>query len=214
MSIIDKIEFEETININKKHISSIILGQNKNSKPLNLVVFLLNILEHNFCFKNIHMNESKCFEIFIQTLSQARSEVWKKERMFRLSVSVKVHKIKTCKNWTVQGLSKLSDTLFLEDDLGHKGNINVKYGKQTKQIAPEVFKTLWRKDILECELIIDSIRPWVCSSPDGITLNDSSIESVLEIKCLITCKNKPIIKDNESNLKYLHIDKNEKLSLK
>lgn len=66
----------------------------------------------------------------------------KKERMFRLSVSVKVHTIKTCKNWTVQGLSKLSDTLFLGNDLGHKGNINVKYGKQTKQIAPEVFKTL------------------------------------------------------------------------
>lgn len=75
LSIIDKIEFEETININKKHISSIIFGQNKNSKFLNLAFFLLNILEHNFCFKNIHMNESKCFEIFIQTLSQARSEV-------------------------------------------------------------------------------------------------------------------------------------------
>lgn len=74
------------------------------------------------------------FEIFIQTLSQAESEHWKKERMFRLSASVKAHKTKTCKNWTIEGLKKLNQILFSENNLGIKGNINVKFGKNTDSI--------------------------------------------------------------------------------
>lgn len=128
-SIIDKIEFEQIINMNKTHIPTIFFKQNQNSKLIKLAIFPLNFLEHNFYYKNIYLTKSKVFEIFIQTLSQTESEQWKKERMYRLSASAKAHKIKTCKNWTIEGLKKLNQIFFLDTNLGHKGNINVKYGK-------------------------------------------------------------------------------------
>lgn len=40
------------------------------------------------------------------------------------------------------------------------------------------------------------------------------MESVLEIKCPISCKNKPIIENGKLNLKYIQIDKNGKPELK
>lgn len=214
-SIIDKIEFEQIINTNKRHISTIFFKQNQSSKLIKLAIFPLNFLEHNFFYKNIYLTKSKIFEIFIQTLSQADSEQWKKERVYRLSASAKAHKIKTCKNWTVEGLKKLNQIFFLDNNLGNKGNINVKYGKQTESIALNEFKHLSEKNILKCGLVIDSVRPWICASPDGIILSDAGIvESVLEIKCPISCKNKPIIENGTPNLKYIQIDKNGKPELK
>jgi len=40
------------------------------------------------------------------------------------------------------------------------------------------------------------------------------VESVLEIKCPISCKNKPIIENGTPNLKYIQIDQNGKPELK
>lgn len=77
------------------------------------------------------------------------------------------------------------------NNLGIKGNINVKYGKQTKSIALYEFKKLLGKNILKCWIIIVSIRSWICASPGGIILSNVGIvENVLEIKCLISCTKK------------------------
>lgn len=47
-------------------------------------------------------------------------------------------------------------------------------------------------------------------SPDDIVLNtNDTIEKILEIKCLISVKNKPIIEDNNINLKCLYWDNNK-----
>lgn len=71
--------------------------------------------------------------------------------MFRSSASVKAHMIRTFKNCTVEGSKKLKQIiLFLVNNLGIKGNINVKYGKQTKSIALYELKKLLGKNILKC----------------------------------------------------------------
>lgn len=145
---------------------------------------------------------------------QSESKIWNDLRKYRLSASVKAHKIKTYKTWTEVGLKNLAINICKEVKLGKQGNINVSYGQRTEAIALETYKNEYKKIILKCGLVIDSLRPWLCASPDGIILNSNgTIEKVLEIKCPITVKNKPIVEGNNINLKYLYWD-NNKLALK
>jgi len=72
-----------------------------------------------------------------------------KRKSVLITASAKSHKIKTCKNWTVEVLKKLNQIFFLHNNLGNKGNINVKYGKQTESIALNEFKQLSDKNILK-----------------------------------------------------------------
>lgn len=181
-SIINQIEFDLMVNLNKAHVSSILFKQNQHFKIQNSVVFPLDLSNHDFYFKNICINKSKIFEIFIQTIGQSENEQWKRERKIRLSASMKAHKIKSCKNWSNDGLEQLANTLLLDSNLGKRGNINTKYGQEMEKIALNKFKMLYGKEVLKCGLIIDFSKPWICSSPDGIILNSSgNIDEVLEI---------------------------------
>jgi len=177
--------------MNKRHISIIFFKQNQNSKLIKLAIFPLHFYNITFIIKTYtYLTKSKIFEIFIQTLSQAESEQWKKERVYRLWASAKAHKIKTCKNWTVEGLKKTKPNIFFWTlpNLDNKSDTKVKYGKQTESIAINEFKKIvWKKYI---EMLISY---WFCktldfASPDGIILSDANIvESILEIKCHISC---------------------------
>ncbi|CAI6376340.1 unnamed protein product [Macrosiphum euphorbiae] len=146
-------------------------------------------------------------QVFNSTINQS-NDLWKRERYFRLSASAKAHKIKTYRNWSDKGLLILCSTLLKENKLGKQGKINVTYGQQNEPIALEVFKQMYNKDVLNCGLIVDVKRPWLCASPDGLILNESgTIEKVLEIKCPISCKKKPIVDSNKNiNVKYLEWD--------
>lgn len=55
----------------------------------------------------------------------------------------------------------------------------------------------------------------MCVSLDGIILDEfGNIQEVLEIKCPISCENKPIVDEGKINLKYLEYDLCAKLALK
>jgi len=141
----------------------------------------------------------------------------KRERYFRLSASARAHKIKTYRNWSDEGLSILCSTLLKENKLGKQGKINVTYGQLDEPIALETFKQIYNKEVVKCGVIVDVKRPWLCTSPDGLILNESgTIENVLEIKCPISCKDKSIVYSNKNiNVKYLEWDKRtRKLTLR
>jgi len=72
-------------------------------------------------------------------MSQSSSEIWKTSRYFRISASMRAHKIKTCRNWTGIGLNKLANSFLKTTDLGMKGNINVKYGNLNEPLAFEKY---------------------------------------------------------------------------
>lgn len=116
---------------------------------------------------------------------------------------------KDLQDWSDEGLSILCNTLLKENKLGKQSKINVTYGQQNEPIALVAFKQIYNKDVVKCGLIVDVKRPWLCASPDGLILNESgTIEKVLEIKCLISCKDKPIVDSNKNiNVKYLEWDK-------
>jgi len=129
-------------------------------------------------------------------MAQSLSDIWKVCRHFRISASVKAHKIKTCRDWTSVGLNKLADTLIKETNLGKTGSINVKYGQDTELAAFEKYQELNEVEVLKAGLVMNG-----------------EIYEILEIKCPISCKNKQLIQNNVPNLKYLHIVKG-KIELK
>lgn len=54
------------------------------------------------------------------------------------------------------------------------------------------------------------LHPWLCDSPDGVVIDEKSMSvKILEIKCPITCENKPIIENGSSKVKYLFIHNNK-----
>jgi len=69
---------------------------------------------------------------------------------------------------------------------------------------------------IQCGLIIHAKYPWLCASPDSLVLSkEGDIYKVLEIKCPISCKKKPIVNDETGvlNLSYLKYE-NGKIILK
>lgn len=214
-SIIDKLECEIIIKRNRVFLSSIFYKQNQHLETQNYVIFPLNFKEHNLFYEKICISKPIMFNIFNQTINQSECERWNVERKIRLSASVKAHKIKICKSWTDTGLKHLANILLKDNKLGKTGNLNVNYGKKTEVLAIEYFKLLTGKDIIKCGLIFDIIRPWVCASPDGIILDEfGNIQEVFEVKCPISCKNKPIADGGKINLKYLEYDLCEKIVLR
>lgn len=200
--------------LNKKFFSTIILKQNKQfTNNIFFIKFPLNFKENEFYINNIALSSETCLNIYNETMAQSLSDTWKACRHFRISASVKAHKIKTCKDWTSFGLNKLADSLIKETTLGKTGSINVKYGQETEPVAFEKYQELNEVEVLKAGLVIHCKTPWVCASPDGLVLQKGEINKILEIKCPISCKNKQLIENNVPNLKYLHIVKG-KIELK
>lgn len=64
-------------------------------------------------------------------------------------------------------------------------------------------------------MVIHTLTPWLCTSPDGIVLSNKKAFKVLKIKCPITCQNKPIIDETGNlNLSYLIRGTNNIIELK
>jgi len=213
-NVIVQVEQSITHSLNKKIFSTIILKQNKQfTNNIFFIKFPLNFKENEFYINNIALSSETCLNIYNETMAQSLSDTWKACRHFRISASVKAHKIKTCKDWTSFGLNKFADTLIKETTLGKTGSINVKYGQETEPVAFEKYQELNEVEVLKAGLVIHCKTPWVCASPDGLVLQKGEINKILEIKCPISCKNKQLIENNVPNLKYLHIVKG-KIELK
>ncbi|KAF0705230.1 SWIM-type domain-containing protein, partial [Aphis craccivora] len=153
--------------------------------------------------ESLTQTERQCKQILNSIIDQSSSEIRKTSRHFRISGSMRAHKIKTCRNWTDIGLNKLANSFLKTTDLGMKGNINVKYGNLNEPLAFENYQELYDDiKVLKAGLIIHHKTPWVCASPDGLVIKNGNIERILEIKCPISCKNKQIIENGVPNLKY------------
>lgn len=108
-----------------------------------------------------------------------------------ISASIKAHKIRGCRNLTSVGKLHLVNTFLKETNLGKKGSINVTYGKNSEGVAIDAYKQMFDKEVFKCGLVY----------------------AVLEIKCPISCRSKPIVENGIPNLKYLLVE-NRILKLK
>ncbi|KAL4111922.1 hypothetical protein QTP88_015789 [Uroleucon formosanum] len=156
-------------------------------------------------------NEFELMELFNKTKDQSENSLWHEVRNYRISASVKAHKIKTCKNLSVDYQNNLARSLLNEKVLGCQGKINVAYGKKYEEEAVESYYKLFDATILKCGIVIHAQKPWLCASLDGIVTENNQNVKVLEIKCPISCKSKLII-DHENricNVSYLKYENNK-----
>lgn len=209
-NIISTIETDFRNEQNNKHLISIIKKQIQ-LDILYYYAFPLNGHEHNFFYKNIIVNTETIKLIFSQTLDQSKNVVWSEYRKLRISASMKAHKIKTLKSITQENQNKLALSFLHETVVKGKGASNMLYGLETENKAFNTFSLLYNVEVIKSELIIHISKPWICASPDGLILNNGEINSVLEIKCPTSCKNKPIIDSitGMKNLSYLKLQNNE-----
>jgi len=204
--IIDQVE----ININEIYISDILIKQNE--FILNFgCYFPLNCMENEYYSKRIIVDKFELMELFNKTKDQSENSLWHEVRNCRISASVKAHKIKTCKNLSIEHQNNLAISLLNEKVLGYQGKINVAYGKKYEEEAVESYSKLFGATILKCGIVIHAQKPWLCASPDGIVIENYQNVKVLEIKCPISCKSKLII-DHENkicNISYLKYENNK-----
>jgi len=170
----------------------------------------LNEHEHNFFYKNIIVNTETIKLIFSQTLDQSKNVVWSEYRKLRILASMKAHKIKTLKSLTQENQNKLALSFLHETVVKGKGASNMLYGLETENKA-NTFSSLYNVEVIKSGLIIHISKPWICASPDGLILNNGEINSVLEMKCPSSCKNKPIIDSitGMPNHSYFKLQNNE-----
>lgn len=63
----------------------------------------------------------------------------------------------------------------------------------------------------KCGVNIHSQITWLCASSDGLVFEQGKLKKVLEVKCLISCQNKPIFGsiNNKPNVSYLKYENNQ-----
>jgi len=91
--------------------------------------------------------------------------LWHEIRNYRISASVKAHKIKSCKNLLVEYQNNLAISLLNEKVLGYQGKINVAFGKKYEEEAVGSYSKLFGTTILKCGIVIHAQKPWLCGSP-------------------------------------------------
>lgn len=183
-----------------------------NLQPSN---FPLNQNIHKIYYSDVVVTHDKIQIIFNETIEQSHSDQWKKYRSIRISAT-KCHKIKTCRNLSEEGQTRIAEVISEDLNLFGKAAVNTAYGLNTENVAFEVYCEMFNVVTIKCGLIIHAKYPWLCASPDGLVLSkEGDIYKVLEIKCPISCKKKPIVDDETGvlNLSYLKYE-NGKIILK
>lgn len=183
--IINKLEKEEIRLKNVQYINNIIRYQlcniTYNLQPSN---FPLNQNIHKIYYSDIVVTHDKIQIIFNETIEQSHSDQWKKYRSIRISAT-KCHKIKTCRNLSEEGQTRIAEVISEDLNLFGKAAVNTAYGLNTENVAFEVYCEMFNAVTIKCGLIIHAKYPWLCASPDGLVLSkEGDIYKVLEIKCL------------------------------
>jgi len=115
----------------------------------------------------------------------------------------------------LKNFEKLVDDLIIQKPMYGRGLTNVKYGTKNQKIALQKYIHLYKHEVISCGMVIHTLTPWQCASPDGIVLSNKKAFKILEIKCPISCQNKPIVDETGNlNLSYLIRGSNNIIELK
>lgn len=74
---------------------------------------------------------------------------------------------------------------------------------------------IFNKNVQTIGLFVNPLQPWICASVDAIVIDENDLK-ILEIKCPLSCSNKPIsdATKNKFNVPYLYLDENNVIKLK
>ncbi len=119
--------------------------------------------------------------IFQKTIGQASNPEWFLQRKNRITASV-ARKIAKGRRKDVR------IRYFVEDVKPNKG---MEYGSSMEPTAREQYKILFKNEVEDCGLVVNSSLPWLACTPDGIILKNGQT-IVLEIKCPSSCEDSQI----------------------
>jgi len=135
-------------------------------------------------------SEVECFQIFKRTLGQSSNPEWFKSRKYRISAS-KAHSI---------GNARKSETILKYFFGSVMDNKNLMCGREIEDAARKKYaEMVGVSRVLFSGNVVSKVKPWLCSSPDGLIVKNGSI-ICLEINCPISFSNGlinvPYLKDN------------------
>ena len=161
-----------------------------------------NDLENSFLINNniTAITPQQINDIQIETLAQNQSAMWKDERCKRLTSS-NFGRICTATDQTDKDALASSFTKYTK--LNSKA---IKHGLLYEDEAVEKFESNEKVKVQKCGMFVSQEHPYLAASPDGLLGDDT----VIEVKCPFTAKNKMI---TTQSVPWLKQDVNGKLVL-
>lgn len=162
---------------------------------------IVNLPQHlyDFYLNNIVITAEKILDICIQTIDQSKCREWYSARRLRLSASSNIHQIKIRRKKTIE--------ILVGELINPKtvGCAATRYGLSQEELAKNFYETLYGCEVKKIGLVISKYQPWLCASVDGVVTKDKCILKLVEFKCPLSCKNKPIIDTEKQtcNVSYL-----------
>lgn len=136
--------------------------------------------------ERIILDNDSVFSLCLRTMEQSKAAEWFEARRVRITASEKAHKIKTMTRVSAESLLKG----FLNPKILNTESLN--YGIENEQKARDCYKLEHDVHVFEIGLFVSPRQAWLGVSVDGIVVNDGVITKIIEIKCPISCKSKPI----------------------
>lgn len=135
---------------------------------------------------HVVVSNEDIIKICCKTIKQSACPDWYAIRHVRISASKNVHSIKTRKTKSIESLvCDILNPKKVDCDATRYGTIN-------EDKAIKVYEKLNFCQVKRVGVIICKDQPWLCASVDGVVVQEGCITKILEIKCPISCKKKPV----------------------
>ena len=87
-------------------------------------------------------------------------------------------------------------------------NKNLEYGSSNENKAIDNYKKVFNVQVVKAGFFLHPLQPWLGSSVDGIVIDNRQVTRILQVKCPISCKAKPIFDPgkNTCNVGYLKLE--------
>ena len=139
-----------------------------------------------FYLENVDLAQIETIRLCEATLSQSNTTLWFSARKVRITASV-AHKIFRARK------EETRLKYFVNNSKG--GDLNVeslKYGREMEPAAFEKYKEVTKNQVFKSGMIVSCDKSYLGASPDGLVKCDDGEWIILEIKCPVSCRDKPI----------------------
>ena len=161
-----------------------------------------------YYLENVDLSKMEALRLCEATISQSSTSVWHSARKVRITASV-AHKISRAR----KDHTRLN--YFVNNSKGDLSVESLQYGREMEQFGFEKYKEITHFQVFKSGIIVDCERSYLGASPDGLVKCDNDEWIVLEIKCPIKCKDKPIEVDYlETGVRGLELKKSQIFNLR
>lgn len=161
---------------------------------------------YTFYTKNVILNDDRIISLCTQTLEQSQCDVWYSARHVRIFAAKRAHCIKTQSKKTKE---KLAQDFLVPTKMVGRAKENCDYGNEKEAVAVKEYQQLHKLNgikVIKTGIVVSKYQNWLCCSPDRVVEENVVVTKLLEVKCPISIKKKPVIDpvSKNFNVSYLH----------